>query len=188
MRDGYRASARVIRQVYEAIESGDDVESLCNKLEQHKVVLQEKLNKVKLLDTDILEIVEENDLEEEIGLADEFKEKVYKALFDANKAIQSKRTVGTTVTVPLTSGDRHTPPEKSPSKVPRDAGTCKVKLPKLTPRKFNGELTKWLIFWDSFESSIQNNQELSDVDRFNYLYTLLEGSNFWLEADSIQLL
>jgi len=42
-------------------------------------------------------------------------------------------------------------------------------------KKFNGELTKWLTFWDSFESSIHNNQELSDVDKFDYLRTLLEG-------------
>ena len=35
MRGGHRVSAqRVIRQVYEAIESGDDVESLCNLEEE----------------------------------------------------------------------------------------------------------------------------------------------------------
>lgn len=36
-------------------------------------------------------------------------------------------------------------------------------------------MTRWLTFWDSFESSIHNNRELSDIDRFNYLYSLLEG-------------
>ena len=32
--------------------------------------------------------------------------------------------------------------------------TPHVKLPKLTIRKFNGDLTKWVTFWDTFNSSI----------------------------------
>ena len=105
-RGGHRASAQhVIRQVYKAIESEDDIESVCNKLQQCKVVLEEKLDTIKLLDADILELVEGKDLEEETGSADEFKEKVYEALFDAIKAIQPKGTVSTTTTVPLTSDD-----------------------------------------------------------------------------------
>lgn len=43
MRGGHRASAQhIIHQIYEAIESTDDVELVCNKQEQYKVVLQEK--------------------------------------------------------------------------------------------------------------------------------------------------
>ena len=52
----------------------------------------------------------------------------------------------------------------------------KVKLPKLTLKRFNGDLTKWATFWDSFESSIHNNLGLSAVDKFNYLNSLLEGA------------
>ena len=51
----------------------------------------------------------------------------------------------------------------------------KVKLPKLTLRKFNGDLTKWTTFWDSYESSIHHNSHLSDIDKFIYLSSLLEG-------------
>lgn len=51
----------------------------------------------------------------------------------------------------------------------------KVKLPKLALKRFNGDLTKWSTFWDSFESSIHNQPDLSDIDKFNYLNTLLEG-------------
>ena len=52
----------------------------------------------------------------------------------------------------------------------------KVKLPKLVLNRFNGDLTKWSTFWDSSESSVHNNPSLSGVDKFNYLYTLLEGT------------
>ena len=35
---------------------------------------------------------------------------------------------------------------------------------------------KWSGFWDSINSAIHNNPELSEVDKFNYLRSLLEGS------------
>ena len=54
------------------------------------MALQEKLDTVKQLDADILDLVEENDSEEEIGLADEFKEKVRKVMFDSTKTIEAK--------------------------------------------------------------------------------------------------
>ena len=52
----------------------------------------------------------------------------------------------------------------------------KVKLPELTIKRFNRDLTKWCTFWDMFESSIHNNPALSSVDKFNYLLLLLESS------------
>ena len=51
-----------------------------------------------------------------------------------------------------------------------------VKLPKLSIKKFSGDLTKWVTFWDSFNSSIHTNPALSRVDKFNYLVSLLESS------------
>ena len=53
--------------------------------------------------------------------------------------------------------------------------SSKVKLPKLTLRKFNGDLTKWMPFWDSYVSSIHENPGLSTTDKFVYLNSLLEG-------------
>ena len=43
-------------------------------------------------------------------------------------------------------------------------------------KKFNGDLTKWVAFLDSFNSSIHANPTLSTVDKFNYLSSLLESS------------
>ena len=54
------------------------------------------------------------------------------------------------------------------------ADSMKVKLPKLSLKKFNGDLTKWSTFWDFFESSMHHNSELSE---FNYLNSLLEGAS-----------
>ena len=49
-----------------------------------------------------------------------------------------------------------------------------MKLPKLSPPHFSGNVTKWTTFWDSFESAVHNNDDLTDVDKFNYLRSLLE--------------
>ena len=49
-----------------------------------------------------------------------------------------------------------------------------MKLPKLTLRPFNGEMTQWTTFWESYESSIHLNKDLSDIDKFNHLNSSLE--------------
>ena len=54
--------------------------------------------------------------------------------------------------------------------------TPKVKLPKLTLRKFSGDPTAWIPFWDSYESAIHQNPDLSDIGKFNYLQSLVEHS------------
>ena len=54
--------------------------------------------------------------------------------------------------------------------------TSKMKLPKLTLKKFSGDPTAWTPFWDSYESAIHQNPDLSDIDKFNYLQSLVEHS------------
>jgi len=70
-------------------------------------------------------------------------------------------------------------PERDPSSV-KDSSVAKVagarpKLPKLHLPKFSGDITRFKIFWDSFDSTIHKNPDLSEIDKFNYLRALLEG-------------
>jgi len=44
----------------------------------------------------------------------------------------------------------------------------------LTPKTFNGDLTKWETFWSTYESSIHLDSSLSAADKFTYLHSLLE--------------
>ena len=37
---------------------------------------------------------------------------------------------------------------------------------------------KWSTFWDSYESTVHKNKDLSDVDKLNYLRLLLEHSAY----------
>jgi len=50
-----------------------------------------------------------------------------------------------------------------------------VKLPKMGLPSFDGKIENWRSFWDRFEMSIDKSDELSDVDKFNYLLGLLTG-------------
>ncbi len=54
--------------------------------------------------------------------------------------------------------------------------SVKAKLPKLSLNKFSGNTVDWQAWWDSFNSKVESNSLLSDVDRFNYLESLLHGS------------
>ena len=36
----------------------------------------------------------------------------------------------------------------------------------------------WSAFWDSFNSTIHTNDRLSEIDKFNYLRSLLEGAAY----------
>ena len=60
-------------------------------------------------------------------------------------------------------------------------GKTQVKLPKLVLKKFNGDHSKWISFWDTFEASVHKNENLSPIDKFNYLILLLE----WSATESI---
>ena len=55
-------------------------------------------------------------------------------------------------------------------------GKTQIKLPKLELKKFNGDHSKWISFWDTFEASVHKNENLSPIDKFNYLISLLKRS------------
>ena len=51
----------------------------------------------------------------------------------------------------------------------------KFKLPKLSLATFNGDVTKWTSFWDSFQSTIGDHGGLSKIDKLKYLVNSLTG-------------
>ena len=117
--------------------------------------LQEKLDVLKLLDSEFIDLVDADHVADEI---EEFKEDVYAVLVQA--------------------ADRHdtTAPHSTSTSGMGPVSSSKVKLPKFTIQPFRGDLTAWSTFWDSYQAAIHDNTSLSNIDKFNYLRSLLQGS------------
>ena len=50
-----------------------------------------------------------------------------------------------------------------------------VKLPQLDMPTYNGDRLKWTEFWDTFETTIDQNGSLSEVEKSKYLNSKLTG-------------
>ena len=47
------------------------------------------------------------------------------------------------------------------------------KLPKVKIQKFDRKIINWQTFWDQFESSLDSQENITDIDKFGYLRNLL---------------
>ena len=93
------------------------------------MTLNEKLETSNKVDSEIIELTAEEDLENELQQSDEYKDKIYKALTRVDKVLDA-------ATTPMPAA---TP---TASAVPGDSD-AKVKLPKITLPHFNSNLIKW---------------------------------------------
>ena len=162
IRAGHRASTtRTLTKVNDALaaETADEA-----KLSQLKLTLEEKLTTLKLLDGEIVELTEEDALATEIERADDYNSEIYAALVRIDKALKLATSPAPPIHVPTR--------EVTPARAPES----NMRLPKLSIKPFNGDITQWTTFWDSFKSAIHENPALSDIDKFNYLSSLLEHS------------
>ena len=50
-----------------------------------------------------------------------------------------------------------------------------IRLPKLSLKEYDGSLLSWNSFWNQFDVSVHKNVNLSDMRKFTYLKSLLDG-------------
>ena len=137
-----------------------------DKLVSLKRSLSEKLDTIKKLDSEILDATPDDQIDGEIDQADQVMEKIHGTMCSIEKVLKASTPAPEAAT-----GTRSSPSRTSPH-------GGKVKLPKLSLPHFNGNVMKWTTFWDSYESAIHNSTDLSDVDKFNYLHSLLERTAY----------
>jgi len=175
MRAGHRGSAtKLVTKIVQKLEGETDEEVDKNWLIQSKLTLEGKIESLKALDGQILELISdldgesvEQDIEKEIDEADNINAELHKVILDINEVVRKRCT-------PPSSLKINTPPT-SAVQLSLPSKNVRVRLPKLEVLKFDGSVCKWQEFWDSFESSIDGNEGLSSVDKFSYLRGLLEG-------------
>ena len=163
IRAGHRGSAtRTVRQVTEVLESDTPDR---DRLSLLRITLKEKIETIKTLDAEVVDLIEdEAGLADEIEQADTYKETLYESILKVDRFLD---------TTPTCTPES---PRTTDTAAPARACVNRVKLPKIQLRSFGGDLTRWTAFWESFESAIHSNTELSDVEKFNYLNSLLERS------------
>lgn len=76
---------------------------------------------------------------------------------------------------PSSSGIQENPPaqQNHHNEQSHQTAPVRAKLPKAEVRKFGGNISEWQEFWESFESAIDKNVTLAEVDKFSYLRGLL---------------
>ena len=117
------------------------------------------------LDTEIVSLCEVSDIEGDIEEAESITAKIIECRAKIDKVITPENNIRTGSTTPT---DLTVAPV-NPLAYER------THLPKLTLPKFKGDITLWGTFWDSYKSSVHDNNDIATVDKFNYLKSLLEG-------------
>ncbi|GIY68034.1 hypothetical protein CEXT_202871 [Caerostris extrusa] len=51
-----------------------------------------------------------------------------------------------------------------------------MKLPRISLDKFSGDICRFQEFWPQYEAAIHENENLQDIEKFNYLKSLLTDS------------
>ena len=172
-RSGFRVYVRkVISMVNELLED-DGVENIRPKLESHRINLEKQQREIEPLNQAIAQLLEADAIEKEILDRCEFETSLQETISLISSYLstskESKSSADETMSTFLSVSQHEAP--KITSKA-----SNKAKLPKLTLPRFAGDPTKWTTFWDSFSSAIHSSEELNEVDKFQYLKSLLEGS------------
>ena len=150
------------------------------ELAQWKESLQEQLQKVTTLSDQILALMEAHeeltdDLSTEFMDTNTLKFDVTMRLSATEKIVIANVANVTNVPPLLPSPSADLPANQAPFNpwpVPQTA-TLQAKLPKLEVWKFGGNISEWQEFWDSFESAIDRNETLAEIDKISYLQGLL---------------
>ena len=160
--------------------------SKTNRLHTINAMLEEKISIVKDLDEQVLSRCDVGEIEKEIEDSNEILscvldiQRCISQQLSATPVLSAPQNTSSTVVeepVPAASGLNQATPGISPGTAAFQSShhQTQSKLPKLVLPKFRGDATKFRTFWDSFESAVHKNPRLSKIDKFNYLYSLLES-------------
>ena len=187
VRGGHRASAKkLVTKMEEIVASvnSESTEKDLMALRQGQIALKDKITLLKQLDGQIIDVISDskdedvdNQVCKEIEESDEIIAEFEKTLLTV-KATLRKFGAGGEQSGSLLKSTQPSNEENlndSCASTSSVGKSVRAKLPKLQLRNFDGKICEWPEFWDGFSSSIDNNDQLSDVDKFAYLRGFLEG-------------
>ena len=178
IRGGHRAHVKkLLTQVEDSISNFEP--SLQDQLSQQKILLREKLDTLKNLDNKILELIDDEDGDDaivnEVTEASEITDEITWAMVRIDSTLKSLQINSPPIsTSSALTGSPHSGILSNGATAASNA-EVHAKLPKLQMKKFNGRPTEWQAFIDCFDSAIHSNPKLGDIDKMNYLRSLVEG-------------
>jgi hypothetical protein len=143
VRGGHRSSAkRIIAAAEESLHVFDpNHPETVIKVKQQLTTLKEKMKTLSVHDEEILSLVKEEEIENEIEQADIFKERLQHSIVSIEMALEK------IVNETLAHGSTVSGTSPSSSNVSQNSSySATVKLPKLSLKKFSGDVTKWTTF------------------------------------------
>lgn len=123
-----------------------------------QLTLNEKLKKIRTLDSEVFELIDDDTLDDEIQQANDCKENVFNTLIRIDRIMKAAPTSSSPTEAPPTEMEPH---PLTPIRAAYDF------------RSFNGDQMKWTSFWESFESAVHSKNTLSNIEN---LTSLLERS------------
>ena len=184
-RNGHRLFMRgVITKVKELLpetdlEFGPDVTF---KLEAHRILLEKQLKPIQTLDREIAELLDADSIEKETLQALDFEAAIQEricwidaVLLSCGKSdpVDVVTNVNNSHNSSVVGNEGSSDPQSTSN---QSSSQKKVKLPKLLLHNFHGSVTDLFPFWESFDSAINQNSDLSEIEKFQYLRSLLQGS------------
>ena len=183
VRGGHRASAKkLVTKMEEIVASvnSESTEKDLMALRQGQIALKDKITLLKQLDGQIIDVISDskdedvdNQVCKEIEESDEIIAEFEKTLLTVKATLRKFGAGGEQSGSLLPSNEENL--NDSCASTSSVGKSVRAKLPKLQLRNFDGKICEWPEFWDGFSSSINNNDQLSDVDKFAYLRGFLEG-------------
>ena len=165
-----RSTKTIVSSVKEICASFGGEKSLQAKLLSYKVTLKEKLEILEKLDETVLESIENDaEIDKEIQESTDFRGFLQETCTEIdlclkeyvkNEQPEHGATPGAVDTSVISS---------------LSSKQASVKLSKIVLKKFDGNPTNFQSFWDSYNTAIHENEDISDVNKMAYLFGLLEG-------------
>ena len=160
IRGGHRSYARKVMIKAKGIISANDPTKF-QSLKHLVVTLKDKIEELKLLDSEIAEQLDSDDeIDREVMESCEFADEIRACVIEIETFLEKDKVSISNLSSVGANGD----------------GQSNAKLPKLRLDNFSGNPVAWNTFWDSFKSAVHNNSKLTPVDKFTYLKSLLEGT------------
>ncbi|GFU87585.1 DUF1758 domain-containing protein [Trichonephila clavipes] len=160
------AVTKVVNELEAEFSNSDlNVDMLSEMVETLRI----KFEPLTLVDQQMEPPFKPEEFDGEFEITEKYREKVLLWQFRAkkiNEFLKPRVTSPSLQTTLSQSQDEHF----------QNTDNIRIQVPKYITRFYGDHASKWLTFWNSFETAVHNNESLNKVDKFNYLKAHLGGS------------